>query len=383
MKAVFEEALRMLEAGQPIALATVVHTRGSTPQGPGAKLLVRQDGSAVGTLGGGCVEGDIWFAARELLREGDGPVFRDYYLNEEIAARDGLVCGGSMYFFIEPVRNPEDLLSTVKEVVAAYRGGPPVALATVVNAGGGAKMGSRLLVRQDGTTVGTLGSSDLDQMAIEAGLELMPLGHNRHLMTASGDEVFIEGYTSPPTLVLMGGGHVNKAVAQIAQTIGFRVMVQDDRPEFASRERYPMAEQVAVAPYDRGLESFQISTNTAIVVATRGHRYDDLALEAAARSPARYVGLIGSKRKTILIFEQLLKRGVPLERIKEVHAPIGLDIGGRSPEEIAVSIVAELVQFWRGGTGRPMKLDEERIERLYQKVQRGGRQSASSQPASR
>ena len=367
MKAVFQEAAALAQQEDPFVLATVVHTRGSTPQKPGAMLLVRGDGSTVGTLGGGCVEGDIWFAAKEALREGGGPLYKDYFLNEDIAARDGLVCGGSMYFYIEPVLDSAAFSPLAREVAAAYEGGPSLAVATLVLSKR-LPLGNRLIVREDGSVTGTLGDEALDARAVAQALEVMPLGKNHRLTTGNGDEVFIEGYTSPATLMLIGGGHVNLAVARMAHQVGFRVMVTDDRREFADKERFPMADQVSVAPYDRSLEAFTITPNTAIVVATRGHRYDDTALASAARSPARYVGLIGSKRKTILIYEHLLKSGVPLERVKSIHAPIGLDIGGRSPDEIAVSIMAELIAFRHGTPGGPMKLEEERIDRIYQKV---------------
>ena len=125
MRETVEEAARLLEQGEPCVMATVVRTKGSTPQKPGAQLLVRQDGSGIGTLGGGCVEGDIWYAAKEILRKGDGPEYKDYLLNEDIAARDGLVCGGSMYFFLEPLRGPEDFLTYAREMMEAYESWTP------------------------------------------------------------------------------------------------------------------------------------------------------------------------------------------------------------------------------------------------------------------
>ena len=371
MKSVIQEAIRLMEARQPFVVATVVHTRGSTPQKLGAKLLVRADGSGVGTLGGGCVEGDIWFAARECLRQQGEPEYRDYLLNEDIAARDGLVCGGSMYFFIEPVRDPSTFLPMAREIALAYEGGPLVSLATVVRTVSSVTApGGKLFVRQDGSTVGTLGDPELDRQIAEAAQGVMPLGQTRHMVTGAGDEIYLEGFTAPATLVLMGGGHVNRAIATIGKQLGFRLFVMDDRPEFANTERFPDADQVAVTSYDEGLEPFLITRNTAVVVASRGHRYDDMALETAALSPAWYVGLIGSKRKVILIYERLLRRGISLERVRELHAPIGLDIGGRTPEEIAVSVVAEILQSRYNTAGQPMKLEAKRLEKLHAKVLR-------------
>ena len=377
MKPVYKEAANLARSNREFVLATVVNTKGSTPQKPGATLLVRSDGSTVGTLGGGCVEGDIWFAAKEALRERTGPVYKHYYLNEDIAARDGLVCGGSMYFYIEPFDQSASFSTLADEIEAAYEGGPTLAVATVVN-GKRLPTGARLLVRQDGTTEGTLGDATADAKAIKAALAVMPMGKSTQLKTDESDEIFVAGFTSPATVVLVGGGHVNLQVAKIAQMLGFRVMVTDDRPEFANRERFPMAEEFSVASYDRGLDSFDITPNTAIVVGSRGHHFDDLALEAAVRTSAAYVGLLGSKRKTIMIYEALMKRGVSPKRLKQVHSPIGLDLGGRSPEEIAVSVMAEVVAFRHEHGGGTMKLDEAQVDRVAAKVGRAPAAAAGS-----
>ena len=181
-----------------------------------------------------------------------------------------------------------------------------------------------------------------------------------------GAQVVAQGLEG--VVVLVGGGHVNLQVAKMAEMVGFRVMVTDDRPEFAAKERFPMAEALNVAPYENCLNAFNITPNTAIVVGSRGHHYDDLALEAAVRTSASYVGLLGSKRKAIMIYEALLKRGVPIERIKQVRSPVGLDLGGRSPEEIALSIMSEIVAFWHDHDGGTMKLDDAQIDRIAAKV---------------
>jgi xanthine dehydrogenase accessory factor len=194
------------------------------------------------------------------------------------------------------------------------------------------------------------------------------MGKSERVNTKDGDEIFVAGYTAPATVLLVGGGHVNLSVARAAKGLGFGIMVTDDRREFANKTRFPMAELITVAPYDKGIEMLPVTENTAVIVATRGHRYDDLALRAAATTIAGYVGLIGSKRKTIMVYESLLRTGMPLSRIKSIHAPIGLDLGGRSPEEIAISIVAELLAFRYGHSGRAMKLSDAQIDRLAAKV---------------
>ncbi len=370
MRVVFEEAVNLLKKGDQIVVATVVRTKGSTPQKPGSKLLVRKDGSGVGTLGGGCVEGDIWFAAKELLKRGGDTEYREYELNEDLAAEDGLVCGGTMFFQIDPVYSPEQYLSFASEIDEAYRGGASVALASVIRAGGGsAPAGAKLMIRESGETEGTLGSAALDADAAARALGLMPHGRNEYVQHESGAEYFIEAYTTPPQLVVCGGGHVSKAIAPLAKTVGFRVFITDDREEFANADRFPEADILMPLNPEEALPKLPVNANTFIVVATRGHRYDNVALEAAARTPAKYVGLMGSRRKTILIYEDLLRNGVPLDRVREIRSPVGLDVRARTPEEIAVSIMAEVLMFRLGGTGLPMKLEDWRLDRIARKVE--------------
>ena len=371
MHEVFHEAVNLLGKGDPFVVATVVRTKGSTPQKPGAKLLVRADGSGVGTLGGGCVEGDIWFAAKELMKSGGPAQHQDYLLNEELAAEDGLVCGGTMYFLIDPVYQPDPQFSFAGEIEKAYQGGPAVALATVVKSADGApaSIGAKLFIHEDGATEGTLGSEAADGQAVKRARELMVHGNNAYVTDGDGAEYFLEAYTTPPQLVLCGGGHVSKAIAPLAKSLGFRVFVTDDREEFANSDRFPEADILAASKPEDALPELPINANSFIIIATRGHRYDNVALAAAALTPARYVGLLGSKRKTILIYEDLMRTGVPIERIREIRSPVGLDIHARTPNEIAVSIISEILMFRLGGTGLPMKLEERLIDRIRDKVQ--------------
>ena len=368
MKEVIQETVRQLQDQKPCVLATVVRTKGSTPQKPGSMLLVREDGSGVGTLGGGCVEGDIWYAAREMLRNHGGPEFKDYFLNEDIAARDGLVCGGTMYFYLEPLWEPDDFLDIGHRLIEAYEGGDPVGLATVVNVPeGNPSLGAKLMLLLDGGVVGTLGNRELDDRAVAAARQVADVGSVESFSTDEGVEVFVEGFTTPPTLAVIGGGHVGKATADLANMLGYRVFIVDDRPEFSNPERFPYAEQTVVTGYDRWFEDLSVNVNTFVVVATRGHRFDDMALESALKTRARYIGLMGSRRKNLMIYRRLLEQGVPLERLKEVHAPIGLDIGGLQPEELAVSIMSEIIMVRRGGKGGPMQMDEWYIDRVAER----------------
>ena len=373
MESVFRAAVEEAKTGDDHVIATVVRTSGSTPQKAGAKLLVRKDGSGVGTLGGGCVEGDIWFAARQLLKRGGDAEMRDYELNEELAAQDGLVCGGTMYFLIDPVRSTDGENSYgefANEVVEAYEGGAPVAIVNIMVAPDGAdvSVGNKMLVRENGSTSGSLGDEKLDSASAQQARQLMALGKNDYVVTDSGVEYYIEAYTTPPTLVVAGGGHVSKALAPVAKSVGFRLFILDDREEFANKDRFPEADIVQVGDYESGLESLPINANSFIVIATRGHRYDDAALASALKTPASYVGLLGSKRKTILIYEALLNRGFSLDDIRRTRSPIGLDIGARTPEEIAISVMGEILMFRLGGGGGVLKLDERLIQAAVRKA---------------
>lgn len=361
---IIEAILELLKSRQPGVLVTVVRTRGSTPQKTAAKLLVTSQGKVLGTLGGGCVERDMLHFARKLLQQPTGPLFRRYHLNEELAARDGLVCGGTMEFFIEPLAPTTSFVNMIKAVETALRGGSPVALATVIQSPAAAAVGSKLLIREDGKTIGSRFERELKNQILKIAQPLMATGGSVLTGKPDGTQVYIEGYTTPPTLLLVGAGHVNKAVAELAHKVGFRIFVVDDRPEFANPQRFPEAQEIAVAPFSEWANQFSINFNTYVVVATRGHKYDDLALGAAIHTPARYVGLIGSKRKSLMIFQRLLQEGVPPEKIREIRAPIGLDIGAVTPEEIAVSIVAEIIMSCRGGKGGVMKLKPQVLARL-------------------
>ena len=371
MREVIQEAVNQLESGSPCVLATVVRTKGSTPQKAGAMLLVRADGTAVGTLGGGCVEGDIWFAAREILRSRGGPEFKDYYLNEDIAARDGLVCGGTMYFYLEPFWDAGDFSDIGHELIGAYDGAEPAALATVVRSDGDtAPLGAKLLLRSDGSIAGGIGAAALDQIAMDAASRVAAVGASESVTVDDLTELFVEGFTTPPTLVMVGGGHVGKATADLAHRLGYRVYVVDDREDFANPERFPYAAETVVAPYSDWAQSLDINVNSFIVVASRGHWFDDVALESALATRARYIGLLGSRRKTLMIYQRLLQEGVTRERLAEVRAPIGLDIGALEPEELAVSIMSEIIMTRRGGRGSPMTMDDWYLERAQRRAHR-------------
>jgi xanthine dehydrogenase accessory factor len=250
----FEEIVRMRRAGQRGALATIVHTNGSIPSYESSRMLVREDGSLVGTIGGGCVEAEVWAAAKEVMQK-EAPRKMVFNLNNEATYDNGLICGGTVEIFVEPI---------------------------------------------------------LPQ----------------------------------PMLYLFGAGHVSMALAKTASAAGFAVGVVDDREAFANAQRFPMAQEV-FTNYDDAFEKIRANASTYLVIVTRGHKEDMRVLAWAVRTEARYVGMIGSKRKVLSVYKALEQDGYRPEEFERVYAPMGLEIGALSPEEIAISIVAELVAVRR------------------------------------
>jgi xanthine dehydrogenase accessory factor len=356
--------------GRPFAVATVVRTLGSTPQVVGAKMLVDDLGRTYGTLGGGCVEGDAFAEAKRIIEEG-GSSLREYELTEELAWDTGLVCGGTMWIHIEPGAGAltvggRDLLA---DVLAASSTGTPIGLATLLRKDGREIVPSgRLYVEQGGASGGSLGDPGLDARARALAIEALQAGTARTAPLGEGTELLVEPIVAKPHLVVVGAGHVGLALAKLARGLDYDVTVTDDRPEFASQGRFPDGVEVVRSDMVAALGTLSIGWNSFIVVATRGHKLDAQCLRAAIGTPARYVGLLGSKRKTILIERMLREEGLPEERIRSVHAPVGLDLGGRTPAEIALSVLAELSMERYGGSGRPLRLGDELYERAVAKA---------------
>ena len=251
----FEEVIRLRREGKRGVLATIVHTNGSIPSFESSRMLVREDGSIVGTIGGGCVEADVWQAAREVM-ESEKPRTLSFDLNQDPKYDTGLVCGGTLEVFIEPV---------------------------------------------------------------------LP----------------------PALLYVFGAGHVAVNLCQVAANAGFDLIVTDDRSSYATKERFPAAREVHALDFGEAIQKLDPNETSYIVIVTRGHRDDMRLLRWAVQTRAPYVGMIGSKRKVIEISKTLQKEGVPAHLFERVHAPIGLDIGATTPEEIAVAITAELIAIRR------------------------------------
>jgi len=252
---IYEELVRLRRVGQKCALATIVQVNGSIPSYESAKMLIREDGSMLGTIGGGCVEAEVWNAAREAMETGKARHLT-FSLGQEAAYDNGLICGGQLNIFIEPV---------------------------------------------------------LPQ----------------------------------PFAFIFGAGHISKSLSKIASTAGFCTVIADDRETFATRERFPDADQIYAGEYETVFPKLPIHDTSYIVIVTRGHRDDMRILQWAVSTPARYIAMIGSRRKVIGVVKELEKEGVPREAFDRVFAPMGLEIGAVTPEEIAVSVVAEMIAFRR------------------------------------
>jgi len=246
------------------------------------------------------------------------------------------------------------------EILAAYQGKGDCALATLVSGKG--QPGAKLFIRANGSTIGSLGSSVLDQEANGLAQQLMPKGREQWV-ESNGAKYYLETFTNPATVVIAGGGHVGKAVYNVAVMLGFKVIIVDDRPMYANAERFPQAEKVVVDDMPIGLRNLNLGPNYYVIIATRGHKLDGAALLAAAESKAGYLGLLGSRRKAVMIFRDLLRAGISEARVQEVRSPVGLDLGGRTPEEIAVSIMAEILAVKHSRQGGFMTLDEKVLEK--------------------
>lgn len=359
MRSVYGRMAALEQARRPFALATVVRTLGSTPQVVGAKLVVTEDdarGKAAGTLGGGCVEADAIDAARKVLREG-GRSLRAYELTEDLAWNTGLVCGGTMWILAE---RGEDALSgggrsVIDDLVRAVDGGPPLAITTLLRRDGrGMTFAGRAFVDAGGRVAGSLGDPAVDARAAGAAVDQLPHGTPRVVSIDDRHDLLVDPVTGRPQLVVAGGGHVAMAIARQAALLDFDVTILEDRPEFADPQRFGGARVIA-GDVPAAIASLRFGWSSFLVVATRGHKMDADCVLAAVKTPARYIGLLGSRRKTVLIEKMLREEGVDEARIRAVHAPVGLDLGGRAPSEIALSVLAEITLERYRATGRPLR----------------------------
>ena len=356
MASIYSRMAELAAARTGFAVATVVRTVGSTPQVVGAKLIVTADekSRADGTLGGGCVEADAILAAREVIATG-GRSLRAYELTEDLAWNTGLVCGGTMWILVErDAAAFGEGRETIDRLAAASSGGDPIAIATRLRREArGLAFDGRAFVEADGRVHGSLGDATIDARAVDLARDQLRHGTPRVVSLDDDHDLLIEPVASRPTLVIAGGGHVALAIARQAQLLDFEVVVIEDRPEFANPARFGGARVIA-SDVPEAIATFDYAWNSYLVVATRGHKLDADCVLAAARTSVRYIGLLGSRRKTVLIEQRLREEGIPDERLRVVHSPVGLDLGGRTPAEIALSVMAEITAERYQATGRPL-----------------------------
>ncbi len=342
----------------PCVLATMIKSTGSAPREAGARMVIRDDESVRGSVGGGLLEARVMGRAKEVM-ETRRPLRLVFRLTGKEAAGTDMICGGEGEVFLEPVSpdNPHhiQIFERISEVIK--RGGSGV-VATALDPERWTGPGvPKVFVERDGGVIGSvLGEREMPQGIVE---RLKESADSRevgiiNLEDGSGGalEVLLEPVAAHPVLYIFGGGHVSGEIVPLAAGVGFKVVVIDDRPEFASRERFPRASEVHCRPFREALAGLPVDSASYLVIVTRGHAHDKTVLEQALATEAKYMGMIGSQRKIRMIYDKLLEEGFFKEQLARVHAPIGIDIGAETPEEIAVSIVAELIKVRAGGGKR-------------------------------
>ncbi len=386
MKELFQEIMHELDSGETVALATIVKRKGSVPREVGAKMLVHRGGAISGTVGGGCGEAEVWRSALNVI-DTKRPTIVQVDLTEEIAMESQGVCGGIFDVFVQPwhssaLPGQPDMQDFACAINAALEGERAVVLATIIAAGGAwsSCIGQQMLIHENTETMGALVLPDapdgLNLQLIESAQKAISTGkphienvgatlavarsaHQPHIEQIPGSanawaEIFIEPFVPDPVLLIAGAGHIAAPLASLAHLINFSVSVTDDRASFANRERFPTAKQLLVGDIEATLKNYPITQRTHIVLVTRAHSHDVQGLRAIINSPAAYIGMIGSQRRVWAVFKLLHEEGLPAEKLGRVRAPIGLDLRGSTPEEIALSIMAEIIQLRHGGSGIAM-----------------------------
>jgi xanthine dehydrogenase accessory factor len=373
------------EAGQTFGLATVTNTYRSAPRDPGAALAVSADGEVIGSVSGGCVEGAVYELSTEVMNEGT-PVLQTYGVSDDDAFAVGLTCGGIIDIFVEPVSR--ESFPELGAIAEAVRRGEPVAVATIISGPG--QVGARRVIwaRTEAEAAedtdethrdwhvgssGSLGADMLDGAVDEDVRGMLAQGVTGIRRYGAGgvrmgDElsVFVNTFAPPPRMLVFGAIDFAAAVARVGKFLGYHVTLCDARQIFATKSRFPDADEVVVEWPHRFLARTPVDARTVICVLTHDPKFDVPVLEVALRSPAGYVGAMGSRRTHEDRLERLREVGMTEDELARLRSPIGLDLGARTPEETAVSIAAELIQLRWGGSGQPLTATEGRIH--YQLV---------------
>lgn len=340
MRECLQVLLQRLRADDPIAYCRLVETRGSTPQKAGAVMLVHPDGTQTGTLGGGCVEAEVKRRALAAIKSNNAEISQ-FDLDHDYGWDDGLICGGRMLVWIAPLVDSQhlDYFQTLYGLLQVGGGGTEV---IAFDGKSGLPIASAFLFDVEEKVVGVLSVEPPRSEEIAMISERLRPLNRRPRAYAEHGLAFLPAVPRC-RLIIVGGGHVGQAVAELAAKLDFEIWVVDDREEYVSHKRFPQATKRIGGSIEESLPTLPIDQNCYCLIVTRGHNHDQTALFHLAGRGARYVGLIGSRRKIKLIFENLLDAGSEPEVLANVHAPIGIDIGSQTVNEIAVSVAAELV----------------------------------------
>ena len=332
-----------LEDGEDLVQATIIRHVGSTPRSVGSKMFVRRDGSVIGSIGGGLVEFEMQRLAREVFDTGKARIETVDLCGKDAATTDQMICGGRLEFLLEYLSADPDNSRELRKLATSLQEGKKGYFVKALDTKGKTvSQMERCLVQRDSLVLGSFPGPDswLPLLTGEATRKKCPV-----IVSVEGKRFFVEPTFLPGTVYLFGAGHVSRPVAELAATVNFRTVVLDDRSDFANSERFPKADQIIVIPsYDDLFAGLDIDKDSYLVIVTRGHLHDKTVLEQSLRTKAGYIGMIGSRRKQHLVYEELLGKGFTEDDLKRVHNPIGLDICAETPEEIAVSIVAELIK---------------------------------------
>ena len=321
----------------PVALATVIETWGSSPRGVGAKMALNSEGGIAGSVSGGCVEGAVVEVGQQVLESGK-PELLHFGVSDETAWEVGLACGGEIDVFVEPIA--EDHFEFMWGAIEEEQ---PAASLTVIE-GRESDLGAKLSARgPEGEQVIGIIDSGMEEAARQALLESLGSGRARRIELGDQAEAFVDVVMPRPTLVMVGGVHIAETLAELARSLGYRTVVIDPRRSFGSEERFPQVDELMQTWPKDGLSEIGVDASTAVAVLTHDPKIDDPALLAALPGPAFYVGALGSSRTQEKRRQRLREAGLSDDQVGRLHGPIGLDIGAKTPEEIALAVMAEVV----------------------------------------
>jgi xanthine dehydrogenase accessory factor len=340
MKDILTDLERWIKQGKAVAIGTVIQTWGSAPRGVGAKMGVSNEGEISGSVSGGCVEGAVVEAGMEVLHT-DTPQLLHFGVADETAWEVGLACGGTIDVFVNRID-----LAWYEPLTSAIHEENTVATATIIQ-GESAQLGRTLVLNEDGTHHGSLGDG-LDEATLEAAREGIASGKSgritiQHSQEGKEVDIFLDVILPSPVLVIIGGAHISIALANLAKILGFRTIIVDPRRSFGNQARFPDVDQLIQSWPDQALAEIELNRSTAVATLTHDPKLDDPALMVALTSQAFYVGALGSQKTQNKRRQRLLAAGLSETQVNRLHGPIGLDIHARTPEEIALSIMAEIV----------------------------------------